>query len=535
MEAISYKHLLSEYKEEIEKQLIALCKVAKRVGVPEPTWKFSEEYEFEFSAQVGFTQEADANGSWVEPEHETFIEKVFDIEIDLAQTIKMEGGWSIVAAISHREGVIIQIDENVELPARFKPQIDTCEHCGRSFPRVKSFVVVNEQGEFKQLGKTCMKQFLGVNPISYISMFEAVSKFSNFILTTGYSKNGGGRLDNLAYNVDELLRYTIGTVQREGKFVKAEWEERVIDTNRWGQEITKNFRTNLGYATIDKVKEILSAKIYFRYNENKLAEAQAITQEQLDKIKLRAANYYAHYQKWAKLFEAENTEDYKTAANEAYYQYSTRKEVIDLYDTYQTYLKGLTDLFSYSEEVEKIKKWAADITIRMKKEVDEEDGEIKEVVASNFENFKIGVRESFQKERILQSNLKYICTGYNLYLKDLEYKATNADRLAKAAASTHVGVVGEKSHLVLKVTNYKTGFGTFGTWHLWTLEDAQGNQFKKFGTLDEKHIIQKAENGELVGSTLEALFEIKQHEDFQGCKITQLGRGSKVKNAKYVK
>jgi hypothetical protein len=496
METINYQHLLFEYKDDVVKQLESLAKVAKRVGVPAPTWTIGETYEHEFTAlmEQGYGEDGDG-------EVETFIEKVFDIEINIEQSIKMEGGWQIAALMIHETGTFQQINLDVEIPGKYSPKVAVCEHCGRNFPRVKSFLIFNERGEWKQVGKTCMKQFLGINPISYISMFEAVSKMSNYIMTLGYAKNRGGRMENLAYNVEDMLRYTIGQLQRDGGvFTKTEWKEVVIEEGhytRWGVSgrKTKMVRTNEPNATIDKVRFIINANSKFKFNPSELVAAEALTEdisvyqaeyERLDTIQKSLADAHQalcdslkpapqigqnQYEAWmTALTNNVDVINAKNASNEAYAEYAEAKAIFELKTAHYWYLTGLNDLKSNDEVVAKVKDWATAIEPKMKK--DELDGD--EYFANDFESFKAGIKDTFSRNRVLQTNLKFICSGYNTFLKDEAYKVKNAERLAKAATLTHVGVVGEKSHLVVKVTGKKQGNGNFGTWTLWSLGRCSG-------------------------------------------------------------
>jgi hypothetical protein len=553
MNTITYQHLLFEYKDDVVKQLEALQRVAKRVGVAVPTWSFSDVYEYEFMSKIDENPE--------EEEWETFIEKVFDVTLNIEESIKMEGDWKIAAVMIHDTGSLIQIDPELEIPARYTPKVAICEHCNKSFPRVKSFLITNAYGEWKQVGKSCMKQFLGVNPISYISMFEAASKFSNFIEGVGYAKNRGGRMENLAYNVTDMLLYTIGQVQRDGEFVKAEWK--MVETgyyHRDGEPKMKNVRSNEPNATIDKVRNIISATSHYKFNPEELVSDEELTgsidsyklkSETLNEIqKLVATTYDELYQK--KLPEPKigvtheermaivkndpEVQELKNKSVEAWDEYVAAKNLYSRKSRLEWFKGGKTYLQQNSEVLEAVIAWAATIEPKMDKWYDELEGKDVERYASGFEEFRAAVKDTFAKARVLQTNLKYICTGYNMYMKDMQYQIDNAERLAAAEHLQHVGVVGEKCHLVLKVTGMKSGSGGYGTWTLWTMEDKDGNKFTKFGTLDEKHIIEKPENTDgMIDCTIEAMFEIKKHDVYNSEKQTQLGRASKVKKAKYIK
>lgn len=548
MESIVYQHLLSEYKDDVIKQLEALVKVSKRVGVPAPKWTLGPDYEYEFDALI--------QKGYDEDEYEHFIEKVFDVTIEIEQSIKMEGGWKLAAALIHETESIIQIDVDVEIPGRFSPKVGVCEHCGRSYARVKSFLIVNEAGEWKQIGKSCLKQFLGINPTSYISMFEAFSKFSNYIEATGYGKNRGGRMENLAYNVEDMLRYTIGQVQRDGEFVKAEWKDEIYGYDWRGDPKYKKVRANEPHATVDKVKQIISANTKFKFYPEQLTQAERLSEDvsfyenemnRLDEFQKQSHdawwNLRQSYKASPKIGISEDDVmkevdkfpdviEALSASQEAYATFAEARETYFLKVAHNWYLCGLGDLQAHGDIVRQVLEWAASLEPKMVK--DELDGD--EYFASGYESFKAAIKDTFSKKRILQTNLKYVCSGYNTFTIDMIRRVENAERLAKAATLKHVGVVGEKMHLKLKVVGHKSGSGSYGLWNLWTMEDMEGNQFKKFGVIDEKFVVERPEGVEgLVGCIIEALFEIKSHDVYNEEKQTALGRLSKLKSSKKTK
>ncbi len=514
METITVKHLLNKHRTDIEKQLGYLVNTAKRLKLTPPTWSFGEVYDFEFAIQSGFEDESH------DIHEEVYIEPCFDITINVSETLKMDGNWIFACAIDHRAKVMIQVDETVKIPLRYSPSNDYCEHCSKKYPRVKSYVVTNQEtGEFKQVGKGCLKQFLGINPASYITMFEAISKFSPMI--EGYGgKNRGGRLDNLAYDVLEMFRFTAHQVQKDDKFVKPEWEERQMGET-WNRfPIMKNFRTNEGEATLDKVNERLSAIGYFRLYPNDLNDTTTI--EELEarlKFNLMRKGLF--------------TVDYSSKETKSFRRFREVEHTISNIRRHISAIKNKTlvseEIDSYNDQFEAMKQYMANLDTEIK----EGDTEL-----HGFDLYKLLLKNMFAKERTLQSNLKTIVSGYGLWLNALERDKANALRLENAKNLKYIGTVGQKSELTLKVIGLKTGEGQFGTWKLWKLEDMEGNKFSKFGEISRKYTVVEAspeqEDSQVqIGSVISVNVEIKEHKEFREEKITGLGRFSKVKEAQY--
>lgn len=525
MESIVVKNLLDSHRAEIEKQLGYLVNVAKRLKLVPPTWEFSEVYEHEFTVILGTY----GSGEDAEDDCETYIENCFDITLHVSETLKISGDWVFACSINHRASSMVQVYEDTIIPLKYNPSNDYCEHCHKKYPRVKSYVVLNKtSNEFKQIGKGCLKQFLGINPASYITMFEAISKFSPFV--QGYGrKNRGGRLVDLAYNVQDMLRYTIHQVSKDnGVFTKSEWKQIVDGYDRRGNEIHKNIRTNQGESTIDKVKIRLDAIGFFRMNPNLLDDTTTVEQLE-ERIKFYSKRLelfgYELFLHVSKIIKFENERASQRIGEIKNLIYSTKQHLHAV--KYRMLLNE--NILDYNEEYESIKLFANNLAIAQEGEKD---------YNSSFDQYKQLLKTVFLKTRTLQSNLKTIVSGYNFYVTQNERDKQNAIRKANAEFLIHIGTVGEKSTLVLKVISYKEGEGSYGTWKLWGMEDESGNKFSKFGEIPKKFTTienEQTENNDVsIGSTINVTAMIKEHKVFREEKITVLGILSKTKGANYI-
>lgn len=94
------------------------------------------------------------------PEREGFLLKYLFVEL-VGEAPKV-AGWEFVAAIDHLEaGNIVRVLVDEQLPAHYRTALPTCEHCNRKRSRQSTFALRNELGEWKQVGRTCLKDFLG--------------------------------------------------------------------------------------------------------------------------------------------------------------------------------------------------------------------------------------------------------------------------------------------------------------------------------------------------------------------------------------
>lgn len=100
-------------------------------------------------------------------------------------TIKGEtpvvAGFEFAATLQHEDGDVIVrrmpfFNADVDLSAYYHADPSNCDHCGLDRRRKDTFVVYNaETGETKQVGRQCIKDFLGFNDP------ERVAKFAEYL------------------------------------------------------------------------------------------------------------------------------------------------------------------------------------------------------------------------------------------------------------------------------------------------------------------------------------------------------------------
>ncbi len=71
-------------------------------------------------------------------------------------------GWCFVARVEHTTAgnLLTTIAEGVALPERFRTAKPVCEHCNTARRRADTFVLANDAGELRQVGRNCLADFL---------------------------------------------------------------------------------------------------------------------------------------------------------------------------------------------------------------------------------------------------------------------------------------------------------------------------------------------------------------------------------------
>lgn len=127
--------------------------------------------------------------------------------------------WKFIASVEHTEkgNIIKKCCDDVEVPERYYTSETVCEHCNSRRYRKNTFIVYNEiTKEFKQVGKSCLKDFTcGMSAegiVQYISLFDAL--IEGEYIEAGYHA--------IRYiEVEEAMQYIAETIKHFG-YVRAE-------------------------------------------------------------------------------------------------------------------------------------------------------------------------------------------------------------------------------------------------------------------------------------------------------------------------
>lgn len=122
-------------------------------------------------------------------------------------------GWKFIAAVEHtNKGNIINAACDIEVPARYYTSAPICEHCNCSRHRKDTYIVMNEEtGEFKQVGKSCLRDF--THGMSAEAVAEYTAAFETLI--EGEAPYTGCHIQRYI-KTEEYLRYVAETVRHFG-------------------------------------------------------------------------------------------------------------------------------------------------------------------------------------------------------------------------------------------------------------------------------------------------------------------------------
>lgn len=158
---------------ELQKRVDSFNRKADKLSMAHMSIVIHKTYEKEVNVCVG-----EVEG---EPVMSRFTVTLNDVTIEGA--IPMVGGWSIQSRVEQVEPGLNFVFTNPVFEE--KPEQRTmdmhCDHCGHKRQRKQVFVLVNEQGEQKVVGHTCLKDFIpnaGVEDVmAYIQALVTVNEY----------------------------------------------------------------------------------------------------------------------------------------------------------------------------------------------------------------------------------------------------------------------------------------------------------------------------------------------------------------------
>ena len=137
-----------------------------------------------------------------------------------AEGVAVVSGWKFIASVEHTEkGNLINRACDIEVPERYYTGRPVCEHCNSQRARKDTYIVMDEEtGEFKQVGKSCLKDF--THGMSAEAVAQYTAAFEELI--QGEEPYEGCSIERYI-ETEEWLRYVAETIRHFG-YVKYDSE-----------------------------------------------------------------------------------------------------------------------------------------------------------------------------------------------------------------------------------------------------------------------------------------------------------------------
>lgn len=176
------------------------------------------------------------------------VNNILMIPADLTGPLKISyEGWEFIATLQHLptgENIIRAITDAYEIPLEYRESGSACEHCNVKRYRKDTYVVRHDETEeAKQVGSTCIKDFLGGNsPDNIMQKASFIGELISFMEGIGREPQGN----------DEGIFYIIGFLAQTSAVIREHGWLSKSDASKNGGTSTAsivqdNYRPELGY------------------------------------------------------------------------------------------------------------------------------------------------------------------------------------------------------------------------------------------------------------------------------------------------
>ena len=139
----------------------------------------------------------------------------FDIE---CEDLIRANGWTLRAKVEHGEaGNIVSAIGNKSVEHEWYTTPAHCEHCKTNRFRAVTYFCENESGEVRQVGRTCLRDYTGINPATAAMWAEVRDVFDKeFAIKDCDEDEWKEHSSSMMYDVERVLAYAYDAIKEFG-------------------------------------------------------------------------------------------------------------------------------------------------------------------------------------------------------------------------------------------------------------------------------------------------------------------------------
>ncbi len=219
--------------------LTKLAKKAKKLGLAAITYVAVKTLSLE---RVRYRTKYDDLGNAISAPYNVTVEHVAYTVVGEAPTLN---GWAFVATLEHEAGTtILRSISDEPLPERFRTaNPKDCDHCGYVRDRKDTFVVRNGD-TYKQVGRSCLKDFLGNKEPGAVAAY--MTQLQDFLEGLGGMCDPDGVSGNSGvqtYALAEFLAATVSAISECGWLSRTVARERYDNVPATADVVLEHFHT----------------------------------------------------------------------------------------------------------------------------------------------------------------------------------------------------------------------------------------------------------------------------------------------------
>jgi len=198
LETTTQTYMVFEWNlDHLKEQIATLNKRARRLHVPEITITTGDPVDEEKGERV-----------------------IRRIPVTITGTAPKLAGWTLIAVLQHMdEGfVLLRAVPGYDVPERYREASpDDCDHCQKKIrTRKETFIVLHEDGRYRQVGRNCLRDFLGhVDPHGLASLAEILAT-AGAVADACCDESYGGGGEPLRWRLDGFLTAAAASIRMRG-------------------------------------------------------------------------------------------------------------------------------------------------------------------------------------------------------------------------------------------------------------------------------------------------------------------------------
>ena len=154
-------------------------------------------------------------------------------EVTVKYEVPKLAGWDLISVFDYevyedeneqrQKAVFTNTVPGKELPYEYQDKNEIhCEHCGHNRYRKQSYLVLHEEtGEYKEVGSTCLKDFLGHNPATFLFYAGIQDRIKD--MEEEFGSYGSG--DPMSWDLLGVLTLTNAVIKKYGWTSRSEANE----------------------------------------------------------------------------------------------------------------------------------------------------------------------------------------------------------------------------------------------------------------------------------------------------------------------
>jgi len=195
---------------------------------------------------------------------------VCDIKI-VYTPIKIKGGWRVLGSVEMLEGSEWNvINGNIDNIGDLKQyDLTWCDHCNKRRNRKKVIVLEDKDGNRKDVGRQCIKDYLGISITNAIFAADFASYIWNLFCDVSIpcvddpeDERFGGSLPEPGTKIDYLARIVAG----------------IMEKSRWTYRSNKNNDYSTGMEVMEAIANIRAGKRYDGYKDQPFSIDDVVTE-----------------------------------------------------------------------------------------------------------------------------------------------------------------------------------------------------------------------------------------------------------------